>query len=72
MSPEQAVRSMPAERSQERLVLMRALKRLADLETRLREMAGVPCVKHWGGKPMKCFPTDRCSFCRARALMGTQ
>ena len=40
-------------------------------EERINQMAGVSCVREWGKTPMKCFPDDPCSFCRARAFMAS-
>lgn len=43
------------------------LKRHDALEARVMSLAEVPCVRV--PPPMKCFPRDPCSFCRARALL---
>jgi hypothetical protein len=42
------------------------LRRFID---RVKSVADIPCVRSWGRQPMKCFPHDRCSFCRCRALI---
>lgn len=54
-------------------VLLRLAAEHAQFKGRLIATAGVPCVKDasWKRHPMKCFPKDPCSFCRAReALRG--
>jgi hypothetical protein len=48
----------------------RLLARVTAAEERIDQMAGVPCVREWGKRPMKCLPNDQCSFCRARTFMA--
>lgn len=40
---------------------------LGEMTDRLAQMALVPCAARWK-TPMKCLPTDPCSFCRVRAM----
>lgn len=39
------------------------------LRERVQDIADVPCVDDWGRHPMRCFPLDRCTFCRTRELL---
>lgn len=36
---------------------------------RIREIAEVPCSTRHGRTPMRCFPRDKCTFCRCRDLL---
>jgi hypothetical protein len=47
-------------------------EKLAAAEKRIREIAEVPCVEHPSSKrtPMRCFPKDRCTFCRCREAVA--
>ena len=62
-------------RRHERNVYLEERARLVAERDRLRERvqatADVGCVNSPAGRryPMKCYPKDPCSFCRARALL---
>jgi hypothetical protein len=71
MSPMQAINRVTDPEARD--VLLRLAAEHAQFKGRLVATAGVPCVKDdsWKRHPMKCFPKDPCSFCRARyALRG--
>ena len=40
------------------------------MHMRLSEMSQVPCAAEWSSGTMRCYPADRCSFCRVRALLA--
>jgi hypothetical protein len=54
-----------------RRVLLRLAAEHSQFSGRLAATAEVPCVKDasWKRWPMKCFPKDPCSFCRAREAL---
>lgn len=51
------------------LDLMREIVLLRD---RVVAASEVPCVSAWGRHPMRCFPKDKCTFCRARQALGAR
>ena len=69
------VHAYEAGRRHERNVYLEERARLVAERDRLRERvqatADVGCVNSPTGRryPMKCYPKDPCSFCRARALL---
>ena len=50
-------------------LLVRLLRDYQSLLARVIATAEVGCVKTWGRTQMKCFPSDPCSFCRARKVL---